>query len=71
MFLKDFSFDLPEELIAPKPAFPRDSSRLLEMKRMEFGFVLLYLEGKLMKVIFLFSETLKEKLSKKIEKIFT
>ena len=29
MFLKDFSFDLPEELIATKPAYPRDSSRLL------------------------------------------
>ena len=29
MFLKDFSFNLPEELIATKPAHPRDSSRLL------------------------------------------
>ena len=29
MLLKDFSFDLPEYLIATKPAFPRDSSKLL------------------------------------------
>ena len=29
MLLKDFSFELPEYLIATKPAFPRDSSKLL------------------------------------------
>ena len=34
MFLKDFSFNLPEELIATKPAYPRDSSRLLFLDSM-------------------------------------
>ena len=32
MFLKDFSFELPEDLIAVKPVFPRDSSKLLVLK---------------------------------------
>ena len=32
MFLKDFSFELPENLIAVKPANPRDSSKLLFLK---------------------------------------
>ena len=32
MFLQDFSFKLPKELIATKPAYPRDSSRLLFLK---------------------------------------
>jgi S-adenosylmethionine:tRNA-ribosyltransferase-isomerase (queuine synthetase) len=32
MFLKDFSFVLPEDLIAVKPVFPRDSSKLLVLK---------------------------------------
>ena len=29
MFLNDFDFDLPEELIATRPASPRTSARLL------------------------------------------
>ena len=29
MFLSDFDFDLPEELIATRPASPRSSARLL------------------------------------------
>lgn len=33
MFLKDFSFNLPKELIATKPAYPRDSSKLLVLKK--------------------------------------
>ena len=32
MFLKDFSFELPEDLIAVKPVYPRDSSKLLVLK---------------------------------------
>ena len=32
MFLKDFSFELPEDLIAVKPVRPRDSSKLLILK---------------------------------------
>ena len=32
MFLKDFSFELPEGLIAVKPVYPRDSSKLLVLK---------------------------------------
>jgi len=32
MFIEDFSFNLPKELIATKPAYPRDSSRLLALK---------------------------------------
>lgn len=33
MFLKDFSFNLPKELIATKPVYPRDSSKLLVLKK--------------------------------------
>ena len=33
MFLKDFSFKLPKELIATKPVYPRDSSKLLVLKK--------------------------------------
>ena len=32
MFLKDFSFELPDDLIAVKPVYPRDSSKLLILK---------------------------------------
>ena len=32
MFLSDFDFDLPEELIATRPASPRSSARLLVLK---------------------------------------
>ena len=32
MFLSDFDFDLPEELIATRPASPRSSARLLVAK---------------------------------------
>ena len=32
MFLKDFSFELPDDLIAVKPVYPRDSSKLLVLK---------------------------------------
>lgn len=32
MLLQDFSFKLPKELIATKPVYPRDSSRLLFLK---------------------------------------
>ena len=32
MFLSDFDFDLPEQLIATRPANPRSSARLLVAK---------------------------------------
>ena len=32
MLLSDFDFDLPEELIATRPASPRSSARLLVAK---------------------------------------
>ena len=32
MLLKDFSFELPKDLIAVKPVYPRDSSKLLVLK---------------------------------------
>ena len=32
MFLSDFDFNLPEELIATRPASPRSSARLLVAK---------------------------------------
>ena len=35
MKLSDFDFDLPEELIALRPAFPRDSARLLVVRGSE------------------------------------
>lgn len=31
--LKDFHYDLPEELIAQTPVYPRDSSRLMVIER--------------------------------------
>ena len=33
MFLSDFDFDLPEELIATRPVNPRSSARLLVAKK--------------------------------------
>ena len=35
MKLSDFDFDLPEELIALRPAIPRDSARLLVVRGSE------------------------------------
>lgn len=38
MKVSDYDFELPEELIAQKPAIPRDSSRLLVIDRETYSF---------------------------------
>ena len=39
MLVSDFDFDLPRNLIADKPAFPRDSSRLLNVANLQDCFM--------------------------------